>query len=180
MAVLPLPAPGCASCAARDAVIAEPARLLEEQAAAISEMRAGLVALAEEVRALRRKLGRTSGNSSMAPSAGDLPGRTAPALEPERDPVRRPGGQKGPKGAHLAWSPDPGRVVPHFPAGPCGCGAGLQHRPRPGPGRHPRRCPGPAGESLPPRRPARPQGSPQEPRPQAGTLPRTAPVPARP
>jgi hypothetical protein len=40
MAVLPPPAPGCASCAARDAVIAGQARVLAEQAAAIGELRA--------------------------------------------------------------------------------------------------------------------------------------------
>jgi len=118
MTVLPPPAPGCGSCAARDAVIAE-------QAGAISELRADLVALSEEVRNLRRKMGRNSGNSSMAPSADDLPGRTAPAPKPKRDPGRRPGGQKGSKGAHLEWDPDPDRTVPHFPAGACECGADL-------------------------------------------------------
>jgi Family of unknown function (DUF6444) len=64
MTVLPPPAPGCGSCAARDAVIAE-------QAAAIDELRADVVALAAEVAELRRRLGRNSGNSSMAPSAND-------------------------------------------------------------------------------------------------------------
>jgi hypothetical protein len=39
---------------------------------------ANLAALAGEVRELRRRLGRNSGNSSMAPSADDLPGRTPP------------------------------------------------------------------------------------------------------
>jgi hypothetical protein len=62
MAVLPPAAPGCASCAARDAVIAE-------QAAGIEELRADLVALAAQVAELQRRLGRNSGNSSMAPSA---------------------------------------------------------------------------------------------------------------
>jgi tetrahydromethanopterin S-methyltransferase subunit B len=81
MAVLPPHAPVCASCAARDAVIAEQARVLEEQAAAIGELRAGVVALAAEVRDLRRRLGRNSGNSSMAPSADDLPGRTPVPLQ---------------------------------------------------------------------------------------------------
>jgi uncharacterized protein YceH (UPF0502 family) len=65
MAVLPPPAPGCASCAARDAVIEEQARMREEQAAAIGELRADVTALAAEVRELRRRLGRNSGNSSM-------------------------------------------------------------------------------------------------------------------
>jgi hypothetical protein len=87
MAVLPPPAaPDCASCAARDAVIAE-------QAAAIGELRSDLVALAAEVRQLRRRPGRNSGNSSMAPSADDLPGRTPPEPKPKRDMGgRKPGG----------------------------------------------------------------------------------------
>jgi hypothetical protein len=71
MAVLPPPALGCASCAARDVVIAE-------QGQAIAELRVDLVAVAAEVRELRRRLGRNSGNSSMAPSADDLPGRQPP------------------------------------------------------------------------------------------------------
>jgi len=125
MAVLPPPAPGCESCAAREVVIAEQARLLEEQAAAIAGLRADLVALAEEVRDLRRKLGRNSGNSSMAPSADDLPGRTAPEPKPKRGQGRKPGGQPGSKGAHLEWSPRPDRTVPHFPAGACACGTDL-------------------------------------------------------
>jgi hypothetical protein len=95
MAALPPPAPGCASCAARDAVIGEQARVLEEQATAIRELRADVVALAAEVRELRLRLGRNSGNSSMAPSADDLPGRTPPAAKPKRD--------QGTQNTHNAW-----------------------------------------------------------------------------
>ncbi len=119
MVGLPPPAPGCASCAARDQVIAE-------QAAAIGELRADVVALAAEVRNLRRRLGRNSGNSSMAPSADDLPGRTPPPAKPKRGKGgRRPGKQPGAPGSHLAWSASPDERVPHFPAGTCGCGADL-------------------------------------------------------
>jgi transposase len=126
MAVLPPAAPGCASCAARDAVIAGQARVLEEQADAIGELRAGVAALAAEVAELRRQLGRNSGNSSMAPSADDLPGRTPPAPKPKRGRGgRRPGGQPGAPGSHLAWSVSPDKRVPHFPAGACACGADL-------------------------------------------------------
>src|ERR1039457_2933986 len=139
MAVLPPPGPGCTSCAARDAVIAEQARVLEEQAAviaeqarvleeqaaAIGELRAGVVALAAEVRELRRRLGRNSGNSSMAPSADDLPGRKPPEPKPKRGGGRKPGGQPGSPGSHLAWSPEPDDRVPHFPDGACACGADL-------------------------------------------------------
>ena len=111
--------PGCASCAARDAVIAE-------QATAIEELRADVVALAAEVRGLRRRLGRNSGNSSMAPSADDLPGRTPPPVKPKRGKGRRkPGKQPGAPGSHLAWSASPDGTVAHFPEGICPCGADL-------------------------------------------------------
>ncbi len=118
MAGLPPPAPGCASCAARDELIAE-------QGQAIAELKSDLVALAEEVRQLRRRLGRNSGNSSMAPSADDLPGRTPPDSKPKRGGGRKPGKQPGAPGSHLAWSQSPDRLVPHFPAGWCECGADL-------------------------------------------------------
>ena len=126
MAVLPPAGPDCASCAARDVVIAEQARVLEEQAEAISELRSDVLALADEGRELRRRLGRNSGNSSMAPSADDLPGRRPPETKPKRGKGgRKPGGQPGARGAHLAWSGQPDDTVPHFPQGPCACGADL-------------------------------------------------------
>ena len=100
--------------------------MLAEQAAAITELRSDVVALAAEVRDLRRRLGRNSGNSSMAPSADDLPGRAAPEPKPKRERGgRKPGGQPGAPGSHLAWSDDPDDTVPHFPAGACACGADL-------------------------------------------------------
>jgi hypothetical protein len=94
MAALPPPEPGCASCAARDAVIGEQARVLKEQATAIRELRADVVALAAEVRELRLRLGRNSG-SSMAPSADDLPGRIPPTAKPKRD--------QGTQNTYNAW-----------------------------------------------------------------------------
>ena len=119
MAVLPPPAPDCGSCAARDAVIAE-------QAAAIEELRSDVTALAAQVAELRRRLGRNSGNSSMAPSADDLPGCNPPAPKPKRGKGgRKPGKQPGAPGSHLAWSASPDERVPHFPAGTCECGADL-------------------------------------------------------
>ncbi len=99
--------------------------MLEEQAAAIGELRADVVALAAEVRELRRRLGRNSGNSSMAPSADDLPGRKPPEPKPKRSGGRKPGGQPGSPGSHLAWSDQPDDTVPHFPEGSCACGADL-------------------------------------------------------
>src|SRR5260370_2608920 len=109
MADLPPPTPDCASCAARDVVIAE-------QGAALDELRADVVALAAEVRDLRRKLGRNSGNSSMAPSADDLPGREPPAPGPKRGGAgRKPGGQPGSKGSHLQWRALPDETGPPHP-----------------------------------------------------------------
>ncbi len=100
--------------------------MLEEQAAAIGELRADVVALAAEVRELRRRLGRNSGNSSMAPSADDLPGRKPPAPKPKRSKGgRKPGKQPGAPGSYLAWSASPDERVLHFPQGTCACGADL-------------------------------------------------------
>ena len=126
MTVLPPPAPGCASCAARDERIGEQERALAEQAAAIGELKADLLALADEVRELRRRLGRNSGNSSMAPSADDLPGRTPPKEKPRRaGGMRKPGKQPGAPGAYLAWNPRPDKTEDVFPEGRCACGEDL-------------------------------------------------------
>ncbi len=100
--------------------------LIAEQGTAIAELKADVLALAEEVRDLRRRLGRNSGNSSMPPAADDLPGRTPPKEKPRRDGgTRKPGKQPGAPGSHLAWSADPDRTVPRFPDGTCACGAAL-------------------------------------------------------
>lgn len=76
-------APGCASCAARDAVIAEQARVLEEQAQAIKELRSDVVTLAAQVAELRRRLGRNS--ASRPPTWRSGPPRRAPARWPTAD-----------------------------------------------------------------------------------------------
>src|SRR5260370_4125359 len=110
MAVLPPPAPDCASCAARDA-------LISEQAAAIEELRSDVVALAAQVAELRRRLGRNSGNSSMAPSADDLPRRTPPPAKPGRgNGGRKPGGEPGAEGAPPTPAPNPRRTLAPSPA----------------------------------------------------------------
>ncbi len=106
------PANACAGCAARDAVIAE-------QAATIGDLLA-------RVQRLERLTSRNSGNSSMPPSADDLPGRRPPAAGPARKAgKRKQGKQPGAPGSHLAWHEDPDDRVPHFPAGTCRCGAAL-------------------------------------------------------
>lgn len=105
--------------AARDAVIAVQARVIEVLAGQAAD-------LAARVERLERAASRNSGNSSMPPSVDDLPGRTPPAAKPGRSRSgRRPGGQPGAPGSHLAWSENPDETVPHFPQGTCGCGAGL-------------------------------------------------------
>ena len=107
----PLPAAGCAACAARDAVIAE-------QGQAIEELRA-------EVADLRRRLGRNSGNSSMPPSSDDLPGKVPPKRERRgKGSGRSRGKQPGAPGTSMTWA-QPDEVINHRPAGVCGCGADL-------------------------------------------------------
>src|SRR6266567_4359708 len=118
MTVLPPPAPGCASCAARDAVITG-------QGQAIGELRADVVTLAAEVRELRRRLGRNSGNSSMPPSSDDLPGKVPPKRERRgKGSGRSRGKQPGAPGTSMTWA-EPDEVIDHRPAGVCGCGADL-------------------------------------------------------
>ena len=112
MTDLPLPGPDCAACAARDQLIAG-------QAAAIEDLR-------RKVERLERLVSRNSGNSGMPPSADDLPGRKPPGARPGRGtPKRKPGGQPGQPGSHLAWSDGPDETVGHFPAGTCECGTAL-------------------------------------------------------
>jgi hypothetical protein len=114
---LPPPGPECASCAARDERIAA-------QQADIAGLRADVTALAGELAALRRQQGRNSGNSSLPPSADDLPGRKPPARRPARGSGRRRGKQKGAPGSAMSWD-EPDEVVSHHPAGACECGADL-------------------------------------------------------
>ncbi len=105
--------------AARDAVIAAQARVIEVLAGQVKDLTA-------RVDRLERLASRNSGNSSMPPSADDLPGRTPPQPNPKRGRGgRKPGGQPGSKGSHLAWSQNPDDTVPHFPRGVCACGADL-------------------------------------------------------
>ena len=99
--------------------------VIAEQGAAISELRADLVALASEVRDLRRRLGRNSGNSSMPPSSDDLPGKVPPERQRRgKGSGRSQGKQPGAPGTSMTWA-QPGKVIDHRPAGTCGCGADL-------------------------------------------------------
>src|SRR6266566_2251707 len=99
------------SCAARDELIGELVRAVED--------------LRAEVADLRRRLGRNSGNSSMPPSTDDLPGKVPPGREARgRGSGRRRGKQPGAAGTSMAWA-QPDEVIDHHPAGSCWCGADL-------------------------------------------------------
>jgi len=99
------------SCAARDELIGELVRAVED--------------LRAEVADLRRRLGRNSGNSSMPPSTDDLPGKVAPGREARgKGSGRGRGKQPGAPGVSMAWA-QPDEVIDHHPAGACGCGADL-------------------------------------------------------
>ena len=118
--------PGAADVVA--ALRAENAELKAENAelrAENAELRAQITELAERVARLERLISRNSGNSSMPPSADDLPGKKPPERKPRRGSGGRPGKQRGAPGAHLAWSDEPDQTVDVFPAGRCDCGADL-------------------------------------------------------
>ena len=94
--------------------------LLEDKDAKIAE-------LEEKVARLERLISRNSGNSSMPPSADDLPGRK-PAERKARGGAgkkRKPGKQPGAPGAYLAWNEDPDKTENLFPEGTCECGTDL-------------------------------------------------------
>jgi hypothetical protein len=89
--------------------------------------------MAERVAELERRLevlgraaSRNPGNSSMPPSADDLPGRMPPRQRGGREgKKRRQGKQPGAPSSHLAWSENPDETVPLFPQGACACGLDL-------------------------------------------------------
>ncbi|MCA1681419.1 MAG: transposase, partial [Actinobacteria bacterium] len=97
--------------AGRDAVVA----LIEAQAARIDE----LVARVEE---LERHAGRSSRNSSLAPSR-DSP--DARKQRPKKQSGRKPGGQSGHPGSHRQMVADPDRVVEHWPSACADCGRAI-------------------------------------------------------
>ena len=92
--------------------------LAEDKDAKIAE-------LEEQVARLERLVSGNSRNSSMPPSADDLPGKKPPERRPRRGGGRKPGKQPGAPGAHLAWREVPDTTVDHYPKGRCGCGKDL-------------------------------------------------------
>jgi transposase len=92
-----------------------------------TELRRAVDELREQVARLARIVSRNSGNSSMPPSADDLPGRILPQQKQRRGgKKRKPGKQPGAPGSYLAWSDCPDDRVDHFPAGTCPCGAAIE------------------------------------------------------
>ncbi len=70
-----------------------------------AELKAQLAQQAEKIARLERLISRNSGNSSMPPSADDLPGKKPPQREGRPGgKKRKPGKQRGVPGACLAWN----------------------------------------------------------------------------
>ena len=103
--------------------------LIREQAGQIEALTALVAELQGKLDAALRAASRNSGNSSMPPSADDLPGRRPPARKERRaaeraEKKRKPGKQPGAPGAAMRWR-KADEVVDHFPQGDCECGADL-------------------------------------------------------
>ena len=100
------------------------AELVVEQAATIRRLEDRVSELEVEVAELKRRLSANSRNSSRPPSSDGL------SKPPTRKSLRRrsgrkPGGQPGSEGHHLAQVAEPDRVVPHEPKRCEGCGGDL-------------------------------------------------------
>jgi transposase len=100
--------------------------LLEDKDGVIADLRTRNGELEGRVARLERLISRNSANSSMPPSADDLPGKKPPQGKPGRGGgKRKPGKQPGAPGAYLAWNDHPDKTEDVFPEGTCGCGADL-------------------------------------------------------
>ena len=97
----------------------------EDLQAENAELKAENAELRERLARLERLVSRNSGNSSMAPSGDDQPGKKPPRPEPGGGGKRKPGKQRGAPGAYLEWNENPDDMVSCFPEGTCGCGASL-------------------------------------------------------
>jgi transposase len=110
--------------------------LIEEQAQLIAVLEARVAGLEERLAAAERAASRDSRNSSMPPSADDLPGRGMPrrqrrAAGRAEGKKRNRGKQPGAPGAAMRWE-DPDRTEDHYPEGACGCGRDLADAADPG------------------------------------------------
>jgi transposase len=112
----------------RDALIREQAAEIAGQAERIAALEAMIADLRVQLSLAVRAGSRNSGNSSMAPSSDDLPGRKPPRKQrraAERaDKKRNRGKQPGSPGASMTWEV-PGRTEDHYPGGACSCGRDL-------------------------------------------------------
>ena len=96
-------------------------RLRAENAA----LKAQLAEQAAKIARLERRIPRNSGNSSMPPSADDMPGKKPPQRKARGGGTRKPGKQPGAPGACLAWNDHPDAAEDVFPEGTCACGQDL-------------------------------------------------------
>lgn len=99
---------------------------IERDPEAVVDLVMGLVAtvssLRDEIAEFKRRVGRSSSNSSLPPS-GDPP--QAPKRPARKPSGRRPGGQPGHGGHHRPMVADPERTLVHAPERCDGCGGGL-------------------------------------------------------
>jgi transposase len=103
--------------------------LIREQAERITVLEAVVADLREKLGSAERAGSRNSGNSSMAPSSDDLPGKKPPrkqrrAQERAEGKERKRGKQPGSPGAAMSWQA-PDRTEDHYPEGDCSCGRVL-------------------------------------------------------
>ena len=98
--------------------------LVVEQAATIERLGQRIVGLEAEVVELKRRLAANSRNSSRPPSSDGLAKPPAPKSL-RRPSGRKPGGQPGHDGGHLALVADPDEIVTYAPACCDGCGRDL-------------------------------------------------------
>jgi transposase len=102
--------------------------LIREQAERIAALEAVVADLREQLSSAVRAVSRNSGNSSMAPSSDDLPGRKPPRKQRRAagraDKKRNRGKQPGSPGAAMRRQAAD-RTEDHYPGGACSCGENL-------------------------------------------------------
>ena len=97
------------------------------EAGLVAELEARIAGLEAQVAELRGRLSLNSGNSSKPPSSDGYAKPPASANRSlRRASGRRPGGQPGSEGHHLARVEVPDAVVPHEPERCVGCGGSLE------------------------------------------------------
>ena len=104
------------------------ALLVAEQAATIKRLEVEVGELRVEVAELKRRLAANSRNSSRPPSSDGL-SKPPVAKSLRRPSGRKPGGQSGHGGGHLALVAEPDEVLVHPPLWCAGCGGDLSDAP---------------------------------------------------